>query len=94
MPTGDVLLSFETNVFSWEGAMALMLKVRQTRRHRLQKLVKVIDSIIKDDAKPAAKSARAAKIKFVDDTVVFTTTTRLSDFVNNIRARAVDLLAR
>lgn len=89
----DVLVSLKTRVFSWEGSDMAKRQIRGTRRARVLKCKKLLEGILADDAKPAAKTAKLPKIIILDDTVSFTATDDLTDFANNLISRFDGVLA-
>lgn len=93
MPVQTPVLVIEADTFSWEGLDMARRQIRGNQRASVVKLRKLIASIIADDAKPAARTARTAKVKVFDSTVVFSSTTSLADMVANVDARCGALLA-
>lgn len=69
MPANDFALTWESNTYSYEGPKMGKFQIRGKRRARVQKLQELLIAQSADDAKPAAASAKEAKIKVFDPSI-------------------------
>lgn len=90
----DIVLSVQTQSFSWEGLKVASFQVHpQTIRACVKQTLRNLKRLKAWDAQAKAKTAKYNKITIHDDTVVFTATALTSVMVDNLIARYEGILA-
>jgi hypothetical protein len=89
MAAHDFLVSMNVRMYYFEGNPMLKFKIRGNQRAKAMAMLKWLNSVKKDDARPAPATSKLAKVLVLDPAI-----TGMSDAVTLIRNRLIDVLAK